>query len=117
MNYVSEEEIVALYKCTDALVFPSLFGPTNIPITEAIVLGVPVACSNLFAMPEQLNGCGILFDPMSVNDMADKLALLWVDPLLRKRLANNSLNRAANFSIERYSSEWVKVVHTALSRI
>jgi len=42
IGYVSNKEIVALYKKSVALVFPSLFGPTNIPPLEAIVLGTPV---------------------------------------------------------------------------
>ncbi len=71
LGYVSVKEIVALYKKATTLVFPSLFGPTNIPPLEAMVLGTPILCSNLFSMPEQIGDAGLLFNPFSIEDIAE----------------------------------------------
>lgn len=117
LGYVRNDQLVALYKLTTALVFPSLFGPTNIPIAEAIVLGVPLACSNLFAMPEQVGGAGLLFDPFSESDMADKIAMLWSDDQLRMDLQRRCAARAAHFSVARFARDWSAAVDYALVQL
>ena len=41
-GFVSDEEMKVLYTNALALVFPTLLGPTNMPILEAIACGCPV---------------------------------------------------------------------------
>ena len=114
LGYVSNKEIVALYKKSTALIFPSLIGPTNIPPLEAMVLGTPVVCSNLFGMPEQIGEAGILFDPFDVKDMADKIYKVWIDEDLKKELIKKGYDRAKNFSLESYANQWEGVIEEVL---
>lgn len=117
LGYVSDDELVALYRRCVALVFPSLFGPTNIPLTEAIVLGVPQACSNLFAMPEQVGPAALLFDPFSVEDIGRCVARLWTDEPLRQELRRQAALRAPEFSQERFARDWQAAVRTAAATL
>lgn len=115
LGYVSDKEVVALYKKSTALVFTSLGGPTNIPPLEAMILGTPVLCSNLFEMPKQVGGAGLLFDPFNVGDMADKIYRIWTDERLRKELIEKGLNRAKSFTLENYAKIWETTIEQAIN--
>lgn len=117
LGYVSDKEIVALYKKATTLVFPSLFGPTNIPLLEAMVLGTPVLCSNLFSMPEQIGDGGLLFDPFSEENMAEKIYRIWIDENLRRGLIKKGYQRVKNLTLENYGKQWERIIEEALKRI
>jgi glycosyltransferase involved in cell wall biosynthesis len=117
LGYVSDKEIVALYKKAIALVFPTLIGPTSIPPLEAMVLGTPVLCSNLFAMPEQVGEAGILFDPKSPEDMAEKIYKVWTDENLRKKMIEKGYQKVKNLTFENYAQMWIQAVKKALSNL
>jgi glycosyltransferase involved in cell wall biosynthesis len=117
LGYLPEKDIVALYKKAATLVFPSLIGPTNIPPLEAMVLGTPVVCSNLFSMPEQVGEAGLLFDPFNVEDMAEKIYRIWTDENLRQNLIRKGYERVKNMTIENYAKQWENIIDEALERI
>jgi len=117
LGYVSDKEIVALYKKAVALVYPSLFGPTNIPPLEAMVLGVPVLCSELFSMPDQIGDAGLFFNPFEVKDIADKIYKIWLDKDLRSDLTKKGYKRVKDMTLERYAKQWEAVIDEALKRI
>lgn len=114
LGYVPDEDIVGLYKCARALVMPTFFGPTNIPIVEALFLGVPVACSDLYAMPEQVGEAGLLFDPTSVADIAEKIGRLWTDASLRAELVRKGYDRVKDMTIEDYAWRWEGIIEAAV---
>jgi glycosyltransferase involved in cell wall biosynthesis len=117
LGYLPEKNIVAIYKRAATLVFPSLIGPTNIPPLEAMALGTPVVCSNLFSMPEQVGEAGLLFDPFNVEDMAEKIYQIWTDDNLRQTLIRKGYERVRNMTLENYAKQWEKVIGEALERI
>ena len=76
LGYVSNDELVSLYKRAIALVFPSFFGPTNIPPLEALALGCPIVVSDVYAHREQLKGNAKYFnplDPLSLSKIIKEL--------------------------------------------
>ncbi len=117
LGYVSNQEIIALYKKSTALVFPSLIGPTSIPPLEAMVLGVPLACSHLFAAPQQIGEAGVLFNPFDVNEMAEKIYRLWQDDRLRAQLKKRGILRTAGLSPENYARQWEEVIEKSLAKL
>lgn len=117
IGYVSDKEIAALYKKAAALVYPSLFGPTNLPPLEAMILGTPVACSNLFAMPEQVGNAALLFDPFSVEDMAEKIRIIWTDDSVRAELVNKGYEKIKDLTQQDYAMKWQHTIENALDRI
>jgi len=110
LGYVSEREVVALYKLADALVFPSFAEYTNIPILEAMALGTPVLCSNVFAMPEQLGGAGVLFNPFDTDDMAAAIRRVWESEGLRRELVAKGRARVADLSVDAFAARWRDVI-------
>lgn len=117
LGYVEDKEMVALYKCATAMVFPTFAGPTNIPPLEAMVLGTPVLISDLFDMPKQVGEAGVVFDPRSANDMVEKIAKVWKDEPLRNQMVEKGYLKVKDLNFDNYAKEWIEVVKKALSKI
>lgn len=114
LGFVSDQEIVALYKKAVALVFPTLIGPTSIPPLEAMILGTPVLYSNLFEMPKQVGDAGLLFNPFDVQDLAEKIYQIWIDQGLREQLVTKGYGKTQKLTLENYAKLWEKVIEEAL---
>ena len=70
-GFVSRPELVDLYRSAFALVFPSFFGPENLPPLEAMQCGCPVITARVDGAAEQLGDAAIFFDPTSPTDLAN----------------------------------------------
>lgn len=96
---VGEKELIKLYNQAGIFVFPSLYEGFGLPPLEAMACGTPVAASNSSSIPEI---CGkenaIFFDPHKVNDIAEKLDLLYKNKDLQEKLIRNGLAHSAKFS-------------------
>jgi glycosyltransferase involved in cell wall biosynthesis len=102
LGFVSYEELINLYKQAKALVFPSFFGPDNIPPLEAMALKCPVICSNADGMEEQLNDCALFFNPLSEDEIVEKLEIL--DDI---RTKNSLIEKGHNLVLKKKSSKYV----------
>jgi glycosyltransferase involved in cell wall biosynthesis len=102
LGYVPDSDIPGIYRRARALVFPTFFGPTNIPPLEAFALGCPVAASNIYAMPEQLGDAALYFDPHSVEQIADCISRLWSDDDLCARLSGNGRLLSKRWNAEKF---------------
>lgn len=94
LGYIPDEDVAEIYRRARAMVMPTFFGPTNIPPLEAFATGCPAAVSRIFAMPEQAGGAALLFDPGSVDEMADCVRRLWTDDALCAELSAKGKERA-----------------------
>ncbi len=112
-GYLPEADIPEFYRRARALVFPTFFGPTNIPPLEAFALGCPVAASRIYGMPEQLGDAALLFDPHSDEEMADCIRRLWQDDALCQRLKRNGLGRARLWG----PSQFAIALHTIIEHL
>jgi len=117
LGYVTDKEIVALYKKSTALVFPTLIGPTSIPPLEAMTLGIPVLCSNLFSMPEEVGDAGMLFNPFNPMDMAEKIYKVWSDESLREKMVIKGYEKMNDLNLEKYAKMWIMAVKEGLDKI
>jgi glycosyltransferase involved in cell wall biosynthesis len=105
LGFVSRKELNALYEGALALVFPSFFGPDNIPPLEAFALQCPVLASRIAGAEEQLSGAALLFDPTNPADIADKILAIRSDPGLRKKLTTEGRQIAQSRSPQRYIAQ------------
>lgn len=95
VGYISNEELNVFYHRAEALVCPTFFGPTPIPLIEAWKAGCPVVYSRLRGSHERAESAAILFDPLDPKDMADQIEKVWTDETVRKDLiAKGSLENA-----------------------
>jgi glycosyltransferase involved in cell wall biosynthesis len=90
-------ELPSRYHQADLFVFAS--SCENMPnvLVEAMVAGLPIACSDRGPMPEVLGPDGIYFDPELPDQIADAIQALLDDPALRARAALNAQRRVAGY--------------------
>lgn len=98
VGFVSPVELASLYRLSRGLIFPSKFEGWGLPITEAFVAGVPVACSNVTSLPDLVGDAAYLFDPDDSVQIANAMLRLWTDDALGRQLIESGSRRAALFS-------------------
>jgi glycosyltransferase involved in cell wall biosynthesis len=76
LGFVSDEELDELYGKAFALVYPTYFGPDNIPPLEAMSRGCPAICSGNIGAREQLEDASLYFDQDSEVELAQCINLL-----------------------------------------
>ena len=116
LDYVPVEHLAALYRGAVFCVMPSLFEASSYPVIEAQLLDCPAMCSNVTSLPELMEGgAGLLFDPLSPQDMADKMARWLQDPDDRARHAERAAAKVRrDHSLERYVDGLGQVYEFAL---
>jgi len=93
LGYVGSDQISVIYKLAEALVMPTYFGPTNIPVLEAWVMGTPVVYSNIRGCRDQLGDAGLLVNPDNPQDISDKIAKVYGNEKLKRNLAQKGYRR------------------------
>lgn len=94
LGFVKDESVVsALYKNATALVMPTHFGPTNIPVLEAWTLGTPVIYSSVRGCYEQLGEAGISVDPSNPEDIAQAMQRMAQNPEFAARCVQKGRKR------------------------
>jgi len=104
-GWVSDADLLGLYACSSALVYPSLAEGFGLPVLEAMRSGLPVACADRTSLPEIVGDAGLLFDPESADAIAAAIGRLLSDRELAAELAAKGVHRAAGFSWERTARE------------
>ena len=68
------------------------------PLIEAMACGTPVVSSDRSAMPELVDGAGLLVDPENVDAIADAIACVLSDADLARDLGRRGLERSRRYS-------------------
>ena len=117
LGYVPDQDMPALYSGAVALVMPTFFGPTNIPILEAWSFGCPALTSDIRGIREQVGDAGFLVNPRSVEAIADGIQQLWNDYGLCKDLANRGRQRLLTYTPEDCRRRLTKILEEAKERV
>ena len=80
-----------------------------------MVHGAPVISSNATCLPEIYGDAAFYFDPLDVNDMAQKIDKVLTDDKLRSRLIANGQKQAAKYSWRRMAEQTVAVYQQLLT--
>lgn len=110
LGYVEDALMRLLYKRARAMLMPTYFGPTNIPPLEAMAMGCPVAVSDRYAMPWQVQEAGLTFSPDCVDEIVEVMQRLWTDDALCRTLAQRGKERAKYFSQEAFNERFQTAV-------
>ena len=107
------DEIAPLYAGAVALVMPTFFGPTNIPVLEAWAVGCPVITSDIRGIREQTGDAAVLVDPRRVESIAEGIDRVWRDESLRRRLVDAGVARLAAWDREAFARRLEEVLARA----
>lgn len=110
VGFVSPEQLSVLYKKARALVMPTYFGPSNIPVLEAWAMGTPVVYSDIPGCREQLDDAGLLVDPNDPQDIAAKVIEVYTNSDLRRRLTKKGERKIKEWNQEDFAKKIEKVI-------
>lgn len=105
---VADREIRDFYCAGDAFLFPNEHQTWGLAVLEAMACGCPVLVSSGAAVNEAIldNENGVIFPARNPAALADRIASLINDPLLRARLAENGMQVArTRFSWKHYAQQ------------
>lgn len=97
-GFVTDEELVCLYKSCKVYVVPSFEEGFGIPLLEAMASSAPVAASQTSATPEIGGDAALYFDPYNPADIADKISQILNSEKLQKELIVKGEKRVKEFS-------------------
>jgi glycosyltransferase involved in cell wall biosynthesis len=116
MGFGTEVDLRALYRLSQDLLMPTLFESDSFPIYEAWLEGTPVACSAVCSLPEQVMEAAVLFDPYSVESIANAIASLATNAAVREELQKRGRRRLKDFDWERTAKAYRAVSRRAAKR-
>ena len=117
LGYVPDSDMSALYSMATALIMPTFFGPTNIPVVEAWGLGCPVLTSNIRGIREQAGDAAVLVDPSSADSIATGIRSITSDDLLRQRLIEHGHARLDAYTTEDFVRRLGEILEEAGRRL
>lgn len=117
LGYVPDDDVVGLYAGAVAMVMPTFFGPTNIPVLEAWALGCPVLTSDVSGIREQVADAAVRVDPRSVSSIADGIHRLWSDETLRQTLAHKGRLRVSGYTLKDFGRRLIEIIGEAKDRV
>jgi glycosyltransferase involved in cell wall biosynthesis len=113
LGYIPDDHMSALYAGASALVMPTFFGPTNIPVVEAWSMGCPVITSDIRGIREHAGEAAQLVDPWSVDSISDGIHRVLTEEGLRESLRRAGLLRAQSYTNDDFSRKIVDIVTEA----
>ncbi len=114
-DWLSEEQLEGLYALSSVFVLPSLIEGFGLPVLEAMLRDVPVACSNCSSLPEVAGDAALLFDPECQDEVTGAIRRLLDDRGLAARLVARGRERAASFTWERTGAASLEGYRRAIS--
>lgn len=104
-DFVSDEQLNWLYDNAAAYVFPSLMEGFGLPPLEAMAHSLPVVSSNASCMPEVLGNAALYFDPLNVDDMAEKVSLVLDSSSIRAELVAEGTKQLKKYSWKKMAKQ------------
>ena len=101
LEYVADDDLIALYKHAAMLVMPSLYEGFGLPVLEAMASGTPVITSDAGALVEVAGGAALHVDAMSAPGFGIAMQRVASDGDLASSLRHLGRKRAREFSWQR----------------
>lgn len=119
LPYVTDAELVGLYRGATGFVFPSLYEGFGLPILEAQAARCPVITTRRSAMPEVAGSAALYLEPADEPTeraaLAQHMRALSQDSTLRTQLAQEGLENARRFTWQNTAALTLLAYQRALS--
>jgi len=100
-----------LYAGSDFVVFPSMYEGFGMGALEAMASGVPVLCARAASLPETAEHAALYFDPLSVEDMADRMVTISTNREMYNECRHLGLERAKLFTWEQCVKRTLQIIY------
>jgi glycosyltransferase involved in cell wall biosynthesis len=110
------EEVLALYRACDMVLFASLYEGFGMPVLEAQATGRPVVTSNVTALPDTAGRGACLVDPYSVQEIREAVLRVAGDAEYRGKLVARGRENVTRFTAESVAAEYMKLYSELIHR-
>lgn len=107
-DFITDNELIALYSGSAVYVFPSLHEGFGLPALEAMACGAPTIGSGTTSIPEVIGRQDALFDPSDPTAIARSIRRVLEDEAFAAELREHAQRQAVRFS-------WDNTARTALA--
>jgi len=114
-GYVSDDELIWLYRNCYANLYPSLFEGFGLPVLEGMQFGAPTLTSRSTSMPEVAGDAAVLLDPEDIDEWAQAMMQLINDLGTRSHLSTAAREQAALFDWRRSATSMLRLYDEAVS--
>lgn len=116
LGFVPDQDMRAIYRQAQFLIMPTLFESDSSPIYEAWLEELPVICSNVTALPDQVQDAALLFDPYRSESIADSIREVTSNAVLRESLKQRGTKRLKEFQWSRTATAYRALYRLASRR-
>ncbi|PLX23269.1 MAG: hypothetical protein C0600_15260 [Ignavibacteria bacterium] len=116
LDYVSRDQLSALYARALGLVFPSLYEGFGLPLLDAMEHGTPVLSSNRASLPEVGGEAAQYFDPENHEEFVRALKTFVESGSLRQTLIEKGNGRVRQFSWDQTAQATVESYRRAVRK-
>ncbi len=113
---LSDPELYRLYRGALAFIYPSLYEGFGLPPLEAMAMDTPVLAANTSSIPEVTGDAALLFDPSSVEAIAEAILQIALQPGLRDDLRRKGQHQRQRFSWDKTAASYMDLYRTLAAR-
>ncbi len=113
---MNPQRLVRLYQGATVVVMPSLYEGFGLPIVEAMACGAPVIGARAASIPEVIGEGGLLFDPLSVDELVQMMERVFDDPGLQQSQREYGLRRASRYSWDRCGASTLRLYRSVAGK-
>lgn len=88
-EFLSEDEIVKIFRSAKVFVFASYYEGFGIPLIEAMHYNIPIVCSNRSVIPEIVGKGGLYFEPDDILEQSLKIQTVITNEKICSQLINS----------------------------
>lgn len=115
LGRLTDEDLIEVYKKSQAFVFPSLIEGFGLPGLEAMAVGLPVIAACASCLPEIYQDAALYFDPHDVNDLTAKIKSVLENEDLRKDLIKKGLAQVKKYSWAKMANQTWEIYQLVLN--
>jgi glycosyltransferase involved in cell wall biosynthesis len=114
-GYVTDDELIWLYRNCYANLYPSLFEGFGLPVLEGMQFGAPTITTTSSSVPEVAGDAAILLDPKDTEGWAQAMLQLAASQSKRDELSVAAVEQAKRFEWQRSAVALLKLYEEALA--
>ncbi len=116
LGYLTDEELAAVFRGCQFLIFPSLYEGFGVPILEAFAFGKPVLCSRVCSLPEVSGKAALCFDPRKPLDIVRTIEQVITNPKQATELVEHGYEQVSKFSREKMALCYLDIFNKTLQK-
>ncbi len=115
LGEVNHTKVIKILSKSDIFIFASSCETFGISLLEAMVLKVPIVCSNKSSMPEILKNCGVYFNPKNYLQLSNQIDKVIKNKKLRRDKCINAYKLSKSYSWDKNTYKFCKIVNKLTS--